>query len=335
MPDLNNAPSRQISQAEIALLQQLSLGAGPWPGFGGAPPAVQSTSLAGVSAVASRSDHTHALDVVAYNPSIAGMQATGLVQQTYAAPTATPAVLNVASGRVPFGAAGVLTTAAGVNFDSAQGALCVGPQATDSLGDTTRLVATHNVNSGKVGLLIANSNAGNAVSSNLLFLAGSFDGSAGANTFLTLNGQNVGAGLGGPQLFTIVHTPSAGVAAALRIQNFGNVAGADITFVLQNGAGGLREGGRFINGSEHPILQVNQNIRSVAGNDLQLGSATGGVSFSLRNADALIALTAGLTAAGAVAVNITNAPAGVGATPAEYLQVKGTGGATRYIPLLG
>lgn len=81
-----------------------------FPGFGGAPPAITSTSSAGAAGTASRSDHTHALDLVAYNPSLAGMQASGVVQQTYAAPTATPAVLTMVAGQVPYGAAnGTLT----------------------------------------------------------------------------------------------------------------------------------------------------------------------------------------------------------------------------------
>lgn len=86
------------------------------PTPGGAPPAIASVSSGGAASTFSRSDHTHALDVVAYNPSLAGMQASGVVQQTYAAPTATPSVLNLAANLIPFGAptgTGLLTTQPG------------------------------------------------------------------------------------------------------------------------------------------------------------------------------------------------------------------------------
>jgi hypothetical protein len=81
-----------------------SAGGGPTPG--GAPPAIASVSSAGAAATYSRSDHTHALDLVAYNPSVAGMQASGVVQQTYGAPTATPTVLTMVARQIPFGGAG-------------------------------------------------------------------------------------------------------------------------------------------------------------------------------------------------------------------------------------
>jgi hypothetical protein len=42
-----------------------------------------------------------------------------------------------------------------------------------------------------------------------------------------------------------------------------------------------------------------------------------------------------LIAPGAVTVVMTNAPAGVSASPLEYWEVLGSGGGVRYIPLLG
>ena len=94
-------------------------GGGSFPGFGGAPPAVASASSAGAAALASRSDHTHALDLVTYSPSVAGMQASGVVQQTWTGPapgTAVPAAFAVATGLVPFGASGILATDALFTF---------------------------------------------------------------------------------------------------------------------------------------------------------------------------------------------------------------------------
>jgi hypothetical protein len=91
-----------------------------FPGFGGAPPQIASASAAGAAGTASRSDHNHAADIPAYNPSLAGMQAGGIIQQTYSAPTATPAVLTMVAGQMPFGAAagGVLTQAPEINWDN-------------------------------------------------------------------------------------------------------------------------------------------------------------------------------------------------------------------------
>jgi hypothetical protein len=91
-----------------------------FPGYGGAPGAVASTSFAGAATTVSRSDHTHALNIVAYNPSLAGMQAGGVIQQTYSAPTATPAVLTMTTGNIPFGApssTGVLTQNQALFYD--------------------------------------------------------------------------------------------------------------------------------------------------------------------------------------------------------------------------
>lgn len=90
---------------------QVTGGGGAFPGFGiGAPPAVASASAVGASAFASRSDHTHALDILPYNPSTVGMQASGVLQQTYAGPTATPAPLTMTATNIPFG----ITTGTGV-----------------------------------------------------------------------------------------------------------------------------------------------------------------------------------------------------------------------------
>jgi hypothetical protein len=72
-------------------------------GFGTAPPAIASTSAAGSASTASRSNHTHALDVVAYTPSLSAMQRTGVVQQSFASTTATPSVLTMNTNAIPFG----------------------------------------------------------------------------------------------------------------------------------------------------------------------------------------------------------------------------------------
>jgi hypothetical protein len=100
-------------------------GGGAFPGFGGAPPAVASASAAGVGATASRFDHTHAQDLVVYAPSLAGMQATGVIQQTYGAPNATPAVLNVSTGLIPFGNAGLLAVEAAFAYNAGSNTLTV------------------------------------------------------------------------------------------------------------------------------------------------------------------------------------------------------------------
>jgi hypothetical protein len=97
-------------------------GGGGFPGFGGAPPAVTSASAAGAGATASRFNHTHALDILPYNPSTAGMQASGVVQQIYGAPTATPSALTMTATQIPFGAAtGVLTQSAKLTWTDAAG----------------------------------------------------------------------------------------------------------------------------------------------------------------------------------------------------------------------
>ena len=78
---------------------------GAFPGFGGAPPQVNSASAAGAAGTASQSDHTHAQDLsVVYAPSQAAGQAAGILTQTYAAPNATPAVFNAVADRVLYGA---------------------------------------------------------------------------------------------------------------------------------------------------------------------------------------------------------------------------------------
>lgn len=103
--------------------------ASPFGGFGGAPPAVASASSAGAAATASRSDHTHALDLVAYNPSLAGMQATGMIVQTYGAPTATPSVVAATANQVLFGAnaaTNLPTSAATFLYNSTNGRMGVG-----------------------------------------------------------------------------------------------------------------------------------------------------------------------------------------------------------------
>jgi hypothetical protein len=95
-----------------------------FPGFGGAPPAVATASAAGVAGTASRSDHTHALDLVTYTPSVAGMQAAGVIQQTFPNPTAVPAVFAVAADLITFGAhagTGLLSTNAAIKYDSSLG----------------------------------------------------------------------------------------------------------------------------------------------------------------------------------------------------------------------
>jgi hypothetical protein len=95
--------------------------AGPWPGFSTTvPPAIASAGAIGTSAFAAHGDHTHAFDFPGYAPSLAGMQHGGVIQQTYAAPNATPSVLTMTAGNVPFGgASGVLTQSAGINYTAA------------------------------------------------------------------------------------------------------------------------------------------------------------------------------------------------------------------------
>lgn len=103
----------------------VSATAASFPGFGAAPPNVASSGAAGAAGTASRSDHTHGQDLsVVYVPSLAAAQASGVFQQTYAAPNATPAVLNVGTGLVPYGAltgTGILTTDKMRFFDTTNG----------------------------------------------------------------------------------------------------------------------------------------------------------------------------------------------------------------------
>ncbi len=78
---------------------------GAWAGFSAtAPPAVTSASATGTSIYAARGDHTHALDLVAYTPSLVTMQTSGVLQQTYSAGVSTPSVYAMTAGNVVFGA---------------------------------------------------------------------------------------------------------------------------------------------------------------------------------------------------------------------------------------
>lgn len=71
--------------------------------FGGAPPKIATTGAAGALGTISDAGHTHAQDLLAYTPSLVGMQASGVVQQTYASTTATPSTLTMGAGQIPFG----------------------------------------------------------------------------------------------------------------------------------------------------------------------------------------------------------------------------------------
>jgi hypothetical protein len=109
---LNIAAGTGITVTDVAGTWTIAATGTSFPGFGGVPPAIASAGAAGAAGTASRSDHTHARDVVAYNPSLVGIQASGVMQQTYAAPTATPSVLTMVQGNIPFGAAGTVLTQA-------------------------------------------------------------------------------------------------------------------------------------------------------------------------------------------------------------------------------
>lgn len=91
-----------------------------FPGFGGAPPSIATASAAGAAGTASRSDHTHGLDLVTYTPSAAGMKAAGVIQQTFPNPTAVPVVTVMTARNIGYGAAagtGLLTPSAQVLVD--------------------------------------------------------------------------------------------------------------------------------------------------------------------------------------------------------------------------
>jgi hypothetical protein len=108
-----------ISIAPVSGVGDVTITATGPAGFGGAPPNVASASAAGVAATAARSDHTHGLDIVTYTPSVAGMQAAGVIQQTFPGPTAVPAVFTTTSTRIPFGnGAGLLTDDPGLIYTS-------------------------------------------------------------------------------------------------------------------------------------------------------------------------------------------------------------------------
>jgi hypothetical protein len=79
--------------------------------FGPAPPNIASGSLPGVDNAASRDDHTHGLDIVAFTPSLPQMQAPGIIQQGFSSATSSPSVLTVGTDLVPFGdGTGTVTT---------------------------------------------------------------------------------------------------------------------------------------------------------------------------------------------------------------------------------
>lgn len=87
------------------------------PGFAaGLPSQVATASAVGVAATVNRSDHVHAADLPVYAPSLAGMQVTGVLQQVYVGPNATPSAFNVATNRIPFGASGILTSSANLSM---------------------------------------------------------------------------------------------------------------------------------------------------------------------------------------------------------------------------
>lgn len=151
-------------------------GGGLFPGYGGAPPAVASTSAGGAAGTASRSDHTHSLDLVAYNPSLVGMQAAGMHQQTYGAPTATPSLFTATAQRIPFGA----LAATGLLQQS--GALIYNETAT--LSEIT-MGATNN------NLITFNMTATNATNQLRWRLAGVTFAALAATAQLTAVGNNV------------------------------------------------------------------------------------------------------------------------------------------------
>lgn len=132
-------------------------GGGAFPGFGGAPPAVATASAPGATGLASDAGHTHAFDFPAYLPSLVGMQAGGVVQQTYVAPTATPAVLTLLPGVVPFAHAsnGTLTqqatvTSNGLIWNAASARL----EITRNAAGTATALLLRNQNAAAVGVTL-------------------------------------------------------------------------------------------------------------------------------------------------------------------------------------
>lgn len=132
-------------------------GGSGFPGFGGAPPAVASSSVAGTAGTASRSDHTHALDLVPYAPSVLAMRATGVLQQTFAAGAATPSVRALTAGQVVYGGAdSLIAQSSAFYFDETNVRWGFGTSSPDpSIQATLR----RTLNSG-VGWFVTNSNAG-------------------------------------------------------------------------------------------------------------------------------------------------------------------------------
>ena len=142
---------------------------------------------------------------------------------------------------------------------------------------------------------LANESTAAAASTNLALFSGSWNGAVGAFSAISLYSPNAVGSSFGNR------APQALVIS--------HAPTATAPFDIFNGRGPLRFGG---------------------GN----GAAVSAV-LQIDNTNHLLQFLTGLTAPGAVAVAITNAPAGVAATPVEYIKVEGTGGATRYIPLLG
>lgn len=365
-----SAAVRSAVTIGVAAEQNCSPG-GMFPGFGGAPPAVASASAAGVANLASRSDHTHALDIVAYNPSLAGMQASGIVQQTYAAPTATPVATNIGASRVPYGTSGgtgIVTSSTSLLFNDSLTPPAFAVQQTGGSATAANIVF-------QIQAIDETGFGTRGISSELHRTTGGVDGTSAQYTMrksrgtfaaptAVQNDDSIGNILFGPYsgtaylsavtISTVVdhtatidatHVPTnlqirtnlgANVSAATVSHLFGYAGDAVLGFVAL--ATNATQGFVWLRSTAGVPTGV------VVTPTVNAGTATTAIATVIDSTDTRLYGNFGgtwklapfgtITAPGAVAVAITNAPAGAGATPAEYLAVIGTGGATRWIPLI-
>jgi hypothetical protein len=243
-----------------------------FPGFGGPPPAIASASATGTATTASHSDHTHAQDLsVVYAPSLAAGQATGVFQQTYSAPNATPSVLNVATGRIPFGASGILTTLS--DFTMVSGVLTVPATIQGDLGGADTL----NLRDSSAATTVLSLNGG------VVTVTGHVEPSASAT--YTLGTPSLAWSTG-----TINTVQGSTAAAQLVLQN---AAAANSTITIGAASILAASAGSVListTGAHDLSLQGTQNIVLTASNQLQVTSGqmvfTGGTGLDMNGLNA-------------------------------------------------
>ena len=296
-----------------------------FPGFGGPPPAVASASATGSASTASHSDHTHAQDLsVVYAPSLAAGQATGVFQQTYSSPNATPAVLNVATARVPFGASGVLTTSANITFTTGTNTLAVPVVSAVGSGSLTLETAsvTLLLNNGPTTAVLTGSLV--PASDNTWALGGAAGQSWSSATINTVLGSNAATAL------TLQNDAAANSTVTLSATQIVSTVGA--TSITESATSVfVASGGSFLvttTGAHDISLQSTRNIILNATTQTQIAGGqmvfTGGTGLDMNGLDAKLTgnamlgpVTAVLTSNGPFAYLTTTAgnPTGTPSAP--------------------